>query len=214
MEQIVLTSHTAFLWTYSQYMGIRLILIFGTALLCHGECVQVEVGPPQFGRVEVSAFSNLGERLSPLDIDLIEVGTNKSLKSKVQGAVATQVPYGTYLVRASVPGFRRSEREIHLDQPEVLVRMQLSTGAECAGFAEIRGSIHSAPANHELWVKLVALQGVGDAEAHVAQDGSFLFGGLGDGQYLLLVVDGKAIVHTESLTILRSSILDVDLAKN
>jgi hypothetical protein len=133
--------------------------MFSVALLCSGECVQV--GPQQFGRVEVSAFSIPGERLSTLDIDLLEVGTHKSFKSLLKGAVAAKIPYGTYLVRVSVPGFRRSEREIHLNQPEVLVRMQLSVSIECGGFAEIRGSIHSAPADHELWVKVVPLQGVG-----------------------------------------------------
>jgi hypothetical protein len=193
-------------------MGTRLLLIFSAALLCNGECVQV--GPPQFGRVEVSAFSILGERLSTLDIDLIEVGTHKSIKSQFKGAVAAKIPYGTYLVRVSAPGFRRSECEIHLDQPEVFVRIQLSVSIECGGFAEIRGSIHSAPADRELWVKLVPLQGVGGAEARVSQDGSFLAGGLDAGQYLLLVVDGKAIVHTASLVVPRSSPLDVDLAKN
>lgn len=193
-------------------MGTRLLLILSAALLCSGDCVQV--GPPQFGRVEVSAFSVLGERLPTLDIDLIEVGTHKSLKSRLNGAVAAKIPYGTYLVRVSAPGFHRSEHEIRLDQPEILVRIQLSVAVECGGFAEVRGSIHPAPTDRELWVKLVPLWGVGGAEARVSQDGSFLAGGLDDGQYLLLVVDGKAIVHTASLVVTRSSSLDVDLAKN
>src|SRR5579871_4687181 len=105
-------------------MGTRLLLILSAAWLCSGECVKV--GPAQFGRIEVSAFSILGDRLPTLDIDLIEAGTQKSLKSLLNGAVATKIPYGTYLVRVSAPGFRRSEREIHLDQPDLSVRIQLS----------------------------------------------------------------------------------------
>jgi hypothetical protein len=193
-------------------MGTRLLLLLSAALLCSGECVQV--GPPQFGRVEVSAFSILGERLPTLDIDLIEVGTHKSLKSRLNGAVGTKIPYGTYLVRVSAPGFRRSEHEIRLDQPEILVRIQLSVAIECGGFAEVRGKVHPAPQDRELWVKLVPLRGVGGAEVRISQDGSFLAGGLDGGQYLLLVVDGEVIVHTASLVIPRSSPLDVDLAKN
>lgn len=193
-------------------MGTRVLLVFSAAWLCYGECVQV--GPPRFGRIEVSAFSILGERLSTLDIDLIEVGSQRSFKSQIKGAVATKIPYGTYLVRVSVPGFRRSEREIHLDQPEVSVRAQLSVSIECGGFAEIRGSIHSAPTDRELWVKLVPLQGVGGAEARVNRDRSFLVGGLNAGQYLLLVVDGKAVVHTASLVLPLSSHLVIDLTKN
>jgi hypothetical protein len=115
-------------------MGTRLLLILSAALLCSGECVQV--GPPKFGRVEVSAFSILGERLPTLDIDLIEVGTHTSLKSRLNGPVATKIPYGTYIVRVSAPGFRRSEHEIRLDQPEILIRIQLSVAIECGGFRE------------------------------------------------------------------------------
>jgi hypothetical protein len=193
-------------------MGTRLLLILSVALVCSGECVQV--GPRQFGRVEVLAFSMLGERLPTLDIDLIEVGTHKSLKSRLNGAVAPKIPYGTYLVRVSAPGFRRSEHEIRLDQPEILVRIQLSVAIECGGFSEVRGSIHPAPMDRDLWVKLVPLRGVGGAEIRITQDGSFLAGGIDEGEYLFLVVAGKAIVHSSSLVVPQSSPLDVDLAKN
>ena len=90
--------------------------MLSSALLCSGECVQILFS--QFGRVEVSAYSMRGERLSTLDIDLIEAGTHKSLKSQLNGAVAAKLPYGTYIVRVSAPGFRRSERQFRLDQPE------------------------------------------------------------------------------------------------
>jgi hypothetical protein len=193
-------------------MGTRLLLILSAAWLCSGECVRV--GPPRFGRVEVSAFSILGKRLPVLNIDLIEVGTHKSLKSRLNGAEATKVPYGTYLVRVSAPGFRSSEREVRLDQPETLVRMQLSVAVECGGFAEIRGALRHAPIDRELWVKFVPLQGVGGAEARIGQDGSFFAGGLDEGQYLLLVVDGQAIVHTTSLVVPANAPLDIDLARN
>ena len=193
-------------------MRRKLLLILSSALLCSGECIQV--GPRQFGRVDVSAYSMLGERLSPLDIDLIEVGTHKSMKSKLKGAVATKLPYGTYVLRVSAPGFRRAEREFRLDQPESSVRIQLSVAVECGGVAQVRGGIHPASADRELWVKLVPLRGVGGSEARVGRDGSFLVGGLEDGQYLFLVVDGTAIVHTAMFAVPRSSPLDVDLAKN
>jgi hypothetical protein len=178
-------------------MGTRLLLALTVAWLGHAECIRV--GPPQFGRVEVAAFSGLGERLPVLDIDLIEVGTHKSLKSHLKGSVVEKIPYGTYLVRVSAPGFHSSQREILLDQPEVSVRIQLSVAMECADFEEIRAVLHHALAGRELRVKLVPLQGVGGAEARVSHDGSFLFGGLDEGQFLLLVVDGKAIIHAESL---------------
>jgi hypothetical protein len=148
---------------------------------------------------------------SPLDIDLIEVGTHKSLKSQLKDAVAAKLPYGTYIVRVSAPGFRRSEREFLLDQPESSVRIQLSVAVECGGVTQVRGGIRPASADRELWVKLVPLRGVGGSEARVGRDGSFLVGGLEDGQYLLLIVDGTAIVHvcTHHCKAMRRSVSEV-----
>src|SRR5215469_4258918 len=125
-------------------MRMRIFLLLSAASLCNGECVQV--GPPKFGRVEISAFSGLGERLPTLYVDLFEIGTHKSLKSQLNGVVAAKIPYGTYLISVSAPGFLRAERQFRLDQPEILVRVQLSFAAECAGFAEVRGRILSAQA--------------------------------------------------------------------
>jgi hypothetical protein len=193
-------------------MRTRILLLLSTALLCGGECVQV--GPPKFGRVEVSAFSGLGDRLPTLDVDLIEIGTHKSLKSRLNRAIATKVPYGTYIVRVSAPGLRRSEHQIRLDQPEIAVRVQLSVSAECAGFADVHGRILSAQAGRDLWVKLVPVRGVGGTETRVNADGSFLAGGLDEGQYFVLVIDAQTVVRTVSLSLPRKLSLDIDLAKN
>jgi hypothetical protein len=101
-----------------------------------------------------------------------------------------------------------------LNQPEVAIRTQLSVSVECGGPTEIAGVIQPAPKNRELWVKLVPLRGVGGIEVHVSRDGWFLASGLDDGPYLLLVVDGNAVVHAESVDLPRSTRLTVDLAKN
>jgi hypothetical protein len=103
-------------------------------------------GPPKYGRVELLAFSALGEQLSTLDVDLISVVTHQSFKRQIKGAVASKIPYGRYTVRVSAPGFRRSERQILLDQSEVFVRMQLSVAVECGEFAAAHGTIHSISA--------------------------------------------------------------------
>ncbi len=76
------------------------------------------------------------------------------------------------------------------------------------------GAVEPAPKDRELWVKLVPLRGVGGAEVRVNREGSFLATGLDDGNYLLLVLDGKTVVHMESVDAPRSKRLTVDLAKN
>ncbi len=191
-------------------MRAKLFLMLSTALLCSGECIQV--GPPQFGRIEIQAFSSL-ERLPNFEIDLVQVGSGKSLTSKFHGAVASRIPYGLYRVRVSAPGFRSIERELLLDQPALVVRAQLTVSMECGGSAQIDGSIQPAPGGRELWVKVVPAIGSGGSEAPVGRDGKFLIAGLDGGDYLLLVLDGKSIVHTRTLEAFGEKHVTVELGK-
>jgi hypothetical protein len=48
-------------------------------------------------------------------------------------------------------------------------------------------------------VKLVPVIGTGDSEAPVNQNGDFLIGGLDYLDYLLLILDGKSIIHTANV---------------
>jgi hypothetical protein len=194
---------------YALCMPTRFLLILSAALICNGECVQVAA--PQYGRIEVSAFSIIGERIRNITIALIEVGTQKSLRSDIHSEVATRIPYGTYRMRVSAAGFRTVEREVRLNQPEVFMRTQLSVSSECGSFAEIGGSLQPAPGNREFWVKVVPVRGSGGAEAHVSPKGAFLISGLDDGDYFLLVLDGPAIVHTRSVRIAGSQRVSIEL---
>jgi hypothetical protein len=192
-------------------MGRKLILVLSAAFFCSGECIEVN-GPTKLGRVEISAFSALGEPLPTVDVDLISPVTHQSFKRQMKGAVAQKIPYGVYTVRVSAPGFRRSERQFFVNQPEVFVRMQLSVAAECGGLAAAHGNIRYFPADRELWVKLLPLRGAGGVETRVRRDGSFLAGEVEDGPYLLFVVEGNAIVHTASVTLPASPVI-IDLAR-
>jgi len=193
-------------------MHAKFLLMISTALICSGECV--EVGLPQYGRIEVSAFSLIGERIPNIAVDLIELGTQKSLKSKIHGAVATAIHYGTYRMRVSAAGFRTVERDVSLLQPEVSIRIQLPVSVECGGAsAEISGSIQPASGDRVLWVKVVPVRGSGGTEAHVSRNGAFVVSGLDDGDYFLLVLDGEAIVHTRSYQIAGSQRVSLDLGK-
>ncbi|MCC6233869.1 MAG: hypothetical protein IT580_14575 [Verrucomicrobiales bacterium] len=159
----------------------------------------------------MAAFSGTGERLTHIGVDLVEAGTKKSFGSQFHGAVAAKIPYGTYTLRVSAPGFRSHYRELRLDQPEVSIRSQLSVSLECGGYAEIRGSVRPAAKNRELWVKAAPVRGAGGAEAPVGQDGSFLIRGLDDGQYFLLIADGNTVVHVQTLQLLGSVQLTLTL---
>jgi hypothetical protein len=191
-------------------MWVKLFVIGAAAVLCSGECVTVE--PKGFGTVEVSAFSTIGERIPDAVIDLIEVGTRKSLKGSVHGAIAAKVPYGTYTLSVSAPGFHVATRVLRVGQTKMSVRTQVAVAAECGGeFASLTGSIRNTRGNDRLWVKVVPIVGHGGEEERVSRDGSFAFSGLDGGDYFFFVVDGKAILHTEVLQILGAKRVSVEL---
>jgi hypothetical protein len=189
----------------------KLFLLASIALLGASECVQV--GLPKFGRIEVSAFSILGERLANLRIELRDSGTNKSVDSLFSGSIAKKVPYGTYVMRVSAPGFRSVQREVRLYQPDLQIRSQFSVSVECGGFHEITGTVRPIDPNAELWIKLVPVRGTGGADVRVARNGTFLASGLDDGHYLLLVVDGTTILHTQTVEAPRRIPVAIDLAR-
>jgi len=195
-------------------MRTRFLLILVAALSLSGECVQVgPPKPPQYARVEVAAFSILGERLTDMVFSLTEIGTEKGPRSDFRGAVSKRIPFGVHTLGVSGPGFRAVQREVRIDQPDVSIRAQLSASMECVGFAEITGSVRPAPLDRELWVKLVPARGSGDVETRVGRNGNFLVSGLEVGDYFLFVVEGKTIVSTRTVQVFGSERIDVDLEK-
>ena len=109
--------------------GHKAFLMLLAALVCGGECVTVV--PQQYGRVEVLAFTAIGDRITNLTIDLIQVVSRKSFTSEFRDGVANRIPFGWYTARISSPGFHSIERELHLDQPEFSRRTQLNVALEC-----------------------------------------------------------------------------------
>lgn len=165
--------------------------MFFAMALAYGDCVNV--GKAQFGRLEVIATDATGAILKDPHVELIEIGSKKSLD------VRQPVPYGTYSLRILVPGFKYSRNEVHLFQPTLRVRAELQIDPECSEPQSIHGRVKSAPVGHELWIKLVPAVGNGGTEARVGPYGDFLIAGLDFGNYLLIVMDGNKAIHTETV---------------
>jgi hypothetical protein len=112
----------------------------------------------------------------------------------------TEYPTGRYTARISAPGFHGIERELIFDQHEFSLRTQLDVSQECANYyGGVYGSIRPAPGNRELWVKLVPVNGSGGGETRVSRTGAFQLRGLEHGDYLVLVLAGKSVIHTGSV---------------
>jgi len=178
-------------------------LFFVVALACGESCIQV--GPPELGRIEVIAKDFTGATLPKAKIELIEVGSGKSFN------IDKAIPYGWYTMRLSLSGFQMIQRDVHLYQPNLIVRAEFSIRAECEGPRSIRGKIKSVPAGHELFVKIVPVLGTGGGESRVGPDGEFLVDGLEFGNYLLIVLDGAKAIHTETVATRDRNLITVEL---
>ena len=170
-------------------MRAGFFLLSITALLCGTECFHVE--ELRFGRVEISAFSTLGEK-----------GTEKDYSDAFHGGTAEAVPYGRYLLRLYAPGFGSStERELRVFQPKLSVRTQFALGIGCPELSEVSGAVRPGPGDRELWAKLVPVYGPGGEDARISHNGFFLISGLDAGDYVLLIMDAGTVLDTENLRV-------------
>ncbi|HET8550844.1 MAG TPA: carboxypeptidase-like regulatory domain-containing protein [Bryobacteraceae bacterium] len=163
------------------------------------ECIFV--GPVQHGTIKVAAFDITGALMPRVQVEVLELGTNRVLhKGSSEGRVEG-VRFGIYRIRISAPGFYSTERDVRLQEPELILRAQLSLGEECGRqSSSLSGSISGLRTDRELWVKAIPLRGTGGAEAKV-HGGYFLISGLDAGEYLVVVLNDKSVLHTEVMRI-------------
>ena len=159
------------------------------ALNCNSECVQV--GPPQFGELETIVMTSAGDQIEKPNIRISELGTGKVERPD-------HLPYGYYRLQVTVPGFKTYEAEISVGLPRTSVRVSLDVAMECRGGELIAGSVRSVPPNHELWVKAVQAYGIAGGESRVDRNGNFQIAGLGYGPYVVMVMDGSSVLHSET----------------
>jgi hypothetical protein len=173
------------------------LILFSAALLYAADCVPVN--PPQYGRIRVDAVNLIGTPIRNLTIELTPVGRPAAQSLDFEGALADRVPYGAYRMRVGAPAYQPAEREIRVAQSDATVRLELPLPRECSNYATVVGTAKLPPGTGKLWIKAVPVVGTGGSEAPIAADGTFRIAGLDDGNYLLLVLDGSTILHTETL---------------
>ena len=189
-------------------MFVRSFLVLLACSACDAECIQVQ--QLRTGSVEVTAFDIRGVILESVEADLLDARTLKKLYSAQHGHF-NQVQYGDYRVRVWARGFYSVEVPVRLDQPNLAVRAQLAVGVECRVFSSLIGTVASSKPIGGLWVKVIPAYGSGGLEAPMGPSGFFLASGLESGQYLVVVMDGVAPIHSEVVTVSGETKLKIDL---
>lgn len=139
-------------------------------------------------------------------VDLIQRYTNKSFRANFQGLRGSNIPYGDYILRLAVPGFREYEQTLRVYQPLVSVRIGLSVSRIVDTPIPIaRGIIK--PITKEtvsLWVKLMPIVNNGSLmESRVKSDGSFRLAGFDPGEYLLVVIRGTKVIYSKQVSLFK-----------
>lgn len=171
-------------------------------------------GAEQTARLEIVPLTITGEIVQTGRVDLLQQGTRKSLRSNFRGWRGTNIPYGEYVLRIEAPGFRSHEQILRVYQPSVAVRVGLRvTLADDEPLRQVQGRVTPADLNRaELWVKLVPVLANGPTmDARVLQDGTFSFGGIDPGEYLLIVIRGTSIVQTKQAKLFGGEKIEIPL---
>jgi hypothetical protein len=197
-------------------MKKRIVLTFSVAavLLC-GECMQVP--ETRESRLQVLATDLTGAPISDVEIELTPIGgVGTTTKTSTK---ESSVLYGDYQLRAYARGFAYARRELRIQQPEMLVRIELPVGSVGCPLppAEIGGHVQRSDNTRELWVKATPVRGIGGGESRVSSAGYFLISGLEYSTYLVTVMDGENILHQKVVKTYpvggTSSKLDIDLSR-
>jgi len=186
-----------------------LVLFSAAAVLVFGECVQAP--ETRKSLLQVAAFDPTGAPLPDVEIELTAVGGDEIVRMQAKEA---RVLYGDHQLRVHARGFRSVTREIHVQQPEMQVRVELEVALECPSPpAEIRGRVKRNGAERDLWVKAIPVRGAGGSESRVTKSGYFLIAGLKASTYIVLVMDGEQVVHQQVVQPLsgESATLAIDL---
>jgi hypothetical protein len=176
-------------------MKLNIRATLGFALLC--SCfAQSRLG---LSSVNIEVINVNGEPVKSFEWTLTESGTKKIFGSYYDNRVAN-IPHGEYLVRVRAPGYRTVEQGIRVYQPEISLRFLSSVSNSTYG--SIIGTLRSEYKQAgEFRVVLVAVPRTNTAvvETFVRQDGTFEFSGLDSGDYILLVLRGLTVLHSEPI---------------
>jgi hypothetical protein len=153
--------------------------------------------------IDIVAITSAGKTVEAGYVELLNPITFAPLKAHFDGLHATAIPYGDYLLRVRVPGFRNHQQPLHVYQTHVYVRIGLAISRVIDEDPQsFRGILRPAPRRgQEIWVKLVPiLTGTPTMDYLVDPDGRFSFSGVNSGQYLVLVIRGEQCILSKQVS--------------
>jgi hypothetical protein len=157
-----------------------------------------------------------GEPLTA-QIRLFQVGTEKNLWPAGGAQSASGIRPGYYRIEVFKPGFRQFRRDLELGEEVADIRAVLTVSRETSGALDLRGKVVSIPSYTGIWVIIFPLAGLPTdmTEAKVEDGGGFQISTSHSGPYLLAVVRGSEVLHSEPVYIgVRNPELVINLGRH
>jgi len=169
--------------------------------------------------IHIHLVSNFGiALLSEVSVDTFQdrlTPNQRNLAGRFKGGVATGIPFGVYLLRASANGFWTAEREVRVFQSDVSTVVALEPGGVDGGLlantATVSGKVLTGQPNL-LHVRLAGVFSSTIMDANLKADGSFEFSGVPQGVYLLIAIREGDPATTSKGEVQYSSTVNVPLS--
>ena len=150
--------------------------------------------------VRIFTVAEDGKSIAPAQVKLVQVGSKTDYGTAFKDGLARNIPFGEYDLEVFVPGFRTYEQRLSVFRSQVTVRaaMSISVG-EQSGSLSVKGNVSlgmDSQGGKETWVLAFPLVGSpgNTIQSLVGTHGEFLLETVMPGPYLLVVVQGTAVL--------------------
>lgn len=182
----------------------RIILCFLGLLIASLTCASQQAGK-RSAMVHIILVSLRGDDLGTGTVASFkeENDGSRDLAPRFNNNTASNVPFGTYHLRAFKKGFSSSYRTVSVHQSEVWVVVQLNVGVENGPLPyTVSGTVEwLRPPMDNLWVRAQGLYSEVIADTRVEENGNFQLAGLPAGIYILSTRQGNRVLDIRSVAV-------------
>jgi hypothetical protein len=190
---------------------VSLVLLFCTAIWGNAASPQ-QVTVQAGATVEVLAFDETGNTIDGVIVETFEFmrGSSNDLAPLFRNGVAERIPFGVYRMRASVPGFYSTTRNVSVFSSKTTVVVGLAVGdiifcGPCSegslnGTHAFRGQFADVRSKNTR-ARLIGAHYGFSQQTKLDRKGSFEFHKLFTGRYYVVIYDDNFILATEEIQV-------------